>query len=69
MNKTANAYLFLALYYLFRKTKKKYLKHLLFPIKIYIFTKVQMRCSYNGLVYQPSKLGVRVRFPYTAPST
>ena len=22
--------------------------------------------SYNGLVYQPSKLGVRVRFPYAA---
>ena len=28
-----------------------------------------MRHSYNGLVYQPSKLGVRVRFPYAAPST
>lgn len=25
-----------------------------------------MQHSYNGLVYQPSKLGVRVRFPYAA---
>ena len=28
-----------------------------------------MRHSYNGLVYQPSKLGVRVRFPYAAQAT
>lgn len=31
-----------------------------------VSSKPKMRHSYNGLVYQPSKLGVRVRFPYAA---